>query len=838
MATNEKSVKNIKDIVYDLSNEDIFGPKATDDFITDGEARSKRYGETFGKDHPAPEMLDKMDRDQNASTLKSLKARRAAGPAVSREEEGDDARIPAQKAATDVFSQTEENKHNAELQNDVMYDKYMQFRENNAAAFEQEESSFAKEYGKTPTAEGFKNFIMDMGGAAELGATPSVGFKKTARGKAPEHLQGPTKSGKPRGIQMDEGAKQATSSFNRNVFPEGSTLDVQMEDIEDKKGGGVKNAQAEGAKNSDPRERSRTQARKAALQAYEGQPSRDEENAYLASNMGLDTGDMSQGDINKAVNNQRRLTADDEQLILAMDKLHAGKMPTGEERHRGYDSRIGGMGAKYVNEVDPNTGETVLNKTDANENLLMKRRLHYMFRQARDSDPKQFMNEDGSTDHQAVQNWFAARGYFGDGMDIVNPDEKFKEVDGKKVYKDNEANFIDASVYDVLGMDSAKKFENRLARLSTTQDALQTAAVDGVPMSDAVYINRFRDAMSSGNLNEALSLANGHGDGLGASRVEDMMKRDADVKKSQFENQPEPVEKEPTQAEEIMGTSLDVLAAKLAENGVFGPIPAFDNPRDQQQWMRKQAARTKLQAFQTRENRLATFADIKTDPELIELRDVISKSLTDPNVLGLEKQEGLAKLLSSAWQQISGETDEKRRQKIREQNGDVLGQYVADMMETLGYPVDDGEDSQAMQRSLRDYMIHEFQTRNPDAEMDDDGTGIFFPYNEGDTPADREAKAAREQADAALQAQQVNDLTTNNEMLKNQNEGYLKDLERQGTINEGLTTKLNGIREKEQAVIDSQAANAKAQELLEKVQASGGRHRRGGVIPQYIPTMR
>ena len=243
-----------------------------------------------------------------------------------------------------MFSQTKENDHDAALQNDVLYDKYMQFRENNAAAFKDPKSSFSREYGDVPTAEGFKNFIMDMGGAAELGATPSVGFKKTARGKAPEHLQGPTKSGKPRGIQMDEGAKQATSSFNRNVFPEGSTLDQQMEDIEDKKGGGVKNAQAEGAKNADPRERSRTQARKAALQAYEGQPSRDEENAYLASNMGLDTGDMSQGDINKAVNNQRRLTAD-EPLALAMDKLHAGKMPTGEERHRGYDSRIGGMGA-------------------------------------------------------------------------------------------------------------------------------------------------------------------------------------------------------------------------------------------------------------------------------------------------------------------------------------------------------------------------------------------------------------------------------------------------------------------------------------------------------------
>ena len=408
------------------------------------------------------------------------------------------------------------------------------------------------------------------------------------------------------------------------------------------------------------------------------------------------------------------------------------------------------------------------------------------------------MNEDGSTDHQAVQNWFAARGYFGDGMDIVHPDEKFKQVDGKNVYKENEANFLDAGVYDRLGMDSAKRFENRLARLSTTQDALQTAAVDGVPMSDAVYVNRFRDAMSSGNLNEALSLANGHGDGLGASRVEDMMERDAEVQKSALENPPEPVKKDQTQAEKIMGTSLDVLAAELAANGTFGPIPAFDDPRAEQQWKRKQAARVKLQAFQTRENRLATFADIKTDPELIELRDVISKSLTDPNVLGLEKQEGIAKLLSSAWQQISGETDDLRKQKIREQNGAVLGQYVDDMMETLGYPVDDGEDSLAMQRSLRDYMINEFKMRNPDAEMDEDGTGIFYPYKEGDTPADREAKAAREQADAALQTQQLKELTTNNEMLTNQNEGYLKELEREQTITEGLTTKLNGIREAEQ----------------------------------------
>jgi hypothetical protein len=553
--------------------------------------------------------------------------------------------------------------------------------------------------------------------------------------------------------------------------------------------------------------------------------------------MGLDTGDMSQGDINKAVNNHRRLTAD-EPLALAMDKLHAGKMPTGEERHRGYDSRIGGMGAKYTNEVDPNTGEYVLNKTDANENLLMKRRLHYMFRQAKDSDPKQFMNEDGSTDHQAVQNWFAARGYFGDGMDIVHPDEKFEEVDGKKVYKENEANFLDAGVYDRLGMDSAKRFENRLARLSTTQDALQTAAVDGVPMSDAVYVNRFRDAMSAGNLDEALSLANGHGDGLGASRVEDMMERNADVKKTEIENAPEPVEKDPTQSEQIMGTTLDVLAAKLAEDGTFGPIPLFDNPRDQQQWMRKQAARVKLQAFQTRENRLATFADIMTDPELVELRDVISKSLRDPNVLGLEKQKGLAAVLAGAWQQISGETDETRRQTIRAQNGEVLAEYVADMMETLGYPEDAGEDSQAMQRSLRDHMIHEFKTRNPDAEMDDDGTGIFYPYDEGDTPAEREAAAARKQAEAALQAEQVKSLTTNNEMLTNQNKGYLKDIEREQTINEGLTTKLNGIREKEQAEIDSREANAKAKEVLEKIQSSGGKHRRGGVIPQYTPTMR
>lgn len=836
MATNEKSVKNIKDIVYDLSNEDIFGPKAKADFITEEESlRNTVAGEGV---KPSPH-LDGIDRRSNAKELAELKARRAAGPPVLREEESDDVRIPAQKAADDVFAQTKDNKHDAALQNDVMYDKYMKFREDNAAAFEQENSSFAKEYGKDATADGFMKFIMDMGGAAELSATPSVGFKKTARGKAPKHLQGPTKSGKPRGIQMDEGAKKSTSSFNKNIFPQGSTLDNQMEAIEKDKENkaGVKNAQAEGTKNADPRQRSRDHARTAALQAYEGQPSRNEENAYLASNMGLDTGDMSQGEINKAVNNQRRLTAD-EPLALAMDKLHAGKMPTGEERHRGYDSRIGGMGAKYTNEVDPNTGEYVLNKTDANENLLMKRRLHYMFRKAKDSDPKQFMNEDGSTDHQAVQNWFAARGYFGDGMDIVHPKEKFEEVDGKNVYKENEANFLDAGVYDRLGMDSAKRFENRLERLATTKDALQTAAVDGIPMSDAVYVNKFRDAMSSGDLNEALSLATGHSDGLGASRVEDMMKRNAEVKQTELENPPKPVDEERTQAEKIMGTSLDVLAAKLAAEGVFGPEPAFDNPRDLQQWRRKQAARVKLQAFQQNKNRLATFADIKTDPELIELRDVISKSLTDPNVLGLEKQEGIAALLSSAWQQISGETDEKRRQKIRAQNGTLLAEYVADMMETLGYPDDDGEDSKAMKRSLRDHMIHEFKTRNPDAIMDDDGTGVFYPYAEGDTPAEREAAEAREQAEAALKAEQLKDLTTNNEMLTNQNEGYLKDLEREETINEGLTTKLNGIREAEQAEIDARSANEKAAEVLEKIQASGGKHRRGGVIPQYTPTMR
>lgn len=834
MATNEKSVKNIKDIVYDLSNTDIFGPKAKADFITEEESlRNTVAGEGV---KPSPH-LDEIDRHSNQKTLGELKARRAAGPAVSREEEGDDASIPAVEAATDVFDQTKENKHDAALQNDVMYDKYMKFREDNAAAFEQESSSFAKEYGKTPTAEGFKNFIMDMGGAAELGATPSRAPKKTARGKAPTHLQGPTKSGKPRGTQMDEGAKQATSSFNKNVFPEGSTLDKQMEEIEKKKAGGVQNAQAEGTKNADPRQRSRDQARKAALQAYEGQPARDEENAYLASNMGLDTGDMSQGEINKSVNNQRRLTAD-EPLALAMDKLHAGKMPTGEERHRGYDSRIGGMGAKYTNEVDPNTGEYVLNKTDANENLLMKRRLHYMFRQARDSDPKQFMNEDGSTDHQAVQNWFAARGYFGDGMDIVHPKEKFEQVDGKNVYKENEANFLDAGVYDRLGMDGAKRFENRLERLASTKDALQTAAVDDIPMSDAVYVNRFRDAMSSGDLNEALSLATGHGDGLGASRVEDIMKRDVEVKKTALENKQEPSDKEPTQSEQIMGTSLDVLAAKLSSEGVFGPEPAFDDPRALQQWRRKQASRTKLQAFQEKNKRLATFADIMTDPDLIEIRDVISQSLIDPNVAGLQEPEGLKRVMATAWNSITGETDQAARQEIRKKNGDVLGQYVQDMMETLGYPIDAGEDSTAMQRSLRDHMINEFKMRNPDAVMDEDGTGVFSPYGEGDTPAEREAAEAREQADAALQAQQLKDLTANNEMLTNQNKGYLEDIQREQVITEGLTTKLNGIREEEQAEIDARSANEKAAEVLEKIQASGGKHRRGGVIPQYTPTMR
>ena len=83
-----------------------------------------------------------------------------------------------------------------------------------------------------------------------------------------------------------------------------------------------------------------------------------------------------------------------------------------------------------------------------------------------------------------------------------------------------------------------------------------------------------------------------------------------------------------------------------------------------------------------------------------------------------------------------------------------------------------------------------------------------FIHTKGDTPADREAKAAREQADAALQTQQLNELTANNEMLTNQNEGYLKELDREKTITEGLTTKLNGIR-KRTSYIDSQAANEK-----------------------------
>ena len=59
------------------------------------------------------------------------------------------------------------------------------------------------------------------------------------------------------------------------------------------------------------------------------------------------------------------------------------------------------------------------------------------------------------------------------------------------------------------------------------------------------------------------AISNGHGDGLGATGVEDMMKRDAEVKKAEIENQPDPVEEEPTQAEQIMGTSLDVLQQNL-----------------------------------------------------------------------------------------------------------------------------------------------------------------------------------------------------------------------------------------------------------------------------------
>ena len=101
MATNEKSVKNIKDIVYDLSNEDIFGPKAKADFITEEESlRNTVVGEGV---KPSPH-LDEIDRRSNAKTLSELKARRAAGPPVLREEESDDVRIPAQKAATDVLS--------------------------------------------------------------------------------------------------------------------------------------------------------------------------------------------------------------------------------------------------------------------------------------------------------------------------------------------------------------------------------------------------------------------------------------------------------------------------------------------------------------------------------------------------------------------------------------------------------------------------------------------------------------------------------------------------------------------------------------------------------------
>ena len=363
--------------------------------------------------------------------------------------------------------------------------------------------------GYEPTEAGYKEFVKDMVGGNEQEFTKEKFIPETVRSEADTSNKGATKSGAVRGEKEDAAQELAKRRGQKSddvtegaVGWGGDEPEFNEEKLFEEETGREwsKATTAEKAKY-------RAMARAYTENAGE---LRDESNAYRAHQMGEDNRD--QASANKNVRNMDRMTArGDEERVVAEARFKGKNGSKGanitDANDRG-DHIIGGIGGGYQNNLNPNTGEYELQKTEARENLTHQRRIRNLLRTQMNNNPDQFLNRDGSFNEAAVQEWWEAHG----GTDKVPSDylnEGMTDDEGNPI--NNEGQNIAENPYGSLGMDTKSRFAHRMKDMAQRKDRVQDVALGASP-AHAKYNADMQDMINNGEWEQAAALAGRNGD--------------------------------------------------------------------------------------------------------------------------------------------------------------------------------------------------------------------------------------------------------------------------------------------------------------------------------------